>query len=1205
MKISIHLIMLILIGMAIVILLFPTLFPKKYEAFDNITGYYPLSNTISRDEYTEIGKKRFNPYSDPVDLLSPGLMGLNITSQQRAALNADLQNATSSTQLMSSTYNPQTMMIPSTVGTKNAVPPMNQTLEKIKKCESQVGRDKCSILDDPEFSDCGVCVQNGSDVFDKKPENYSGGLFITKKDKTNALNNPTNTSLLKPSAGNCPAGYFFLNSADCKKAVNILKCKEISDSGGFSGGKTREDNLTANQANCAKCGPDSSTFVYMPPEYAKSNIQLRVLVPQGSGANYVRVFDISGNLLGSGININNETEFTIQLSQQIAEAQSVQIVVNQEFPHRPAISGRSEVFYADLGETKFTQTILNKKAASGDISGKQEGLTFDEANALCTRMGCQIATPEQIRAAKTAGLQVCNYGFASDGKAYSSALASNSTQTCSVTEGVNLYKGTGTKEYAGVWCYGIKPPTGRYISNDFDFVIKLFFNTFANNSTPSQDTLPNKTSQFGNNFIAPNYRGVLLQWESADIGTTIGVPVDSTIKTINAMAPSTDAGDGITMLRRKGTYDLSQQISLPKPEATSRVGPKSYWYWSNDNSSPTISIVSALPGVFKVPFYQENRSMCVGKPLIANKSTLDLLRVSVCNRSSETPGNYSLDCLKDLFKSVGGDLTNGTLSPTKSEANRILLNSQNDLNSISAYLQNIYQIATTGYDMRGLPAGATQVAQKQAINSAFTQLFGRTLISPCEETFVGPDGRIMIRDVTGPFPSDCLNYLYTNAGFESSRGSEGTAKIRNVGATYTSIADRFSGMIRGDMGNASMKAAHPFRTCQPTGTISPIKSDGTDNADAILAANAAGSTIQNIQNFYNTIYQNANTSYTDDIVSPELAEKQQLSIQQCYGIQKMDDSTVPSGCGVRTRYVRILPVDTGEFKERNSSSAGPFLIISQLQVIDPRGTNVALNKSVTYNSIHPQSRANKAIDGKSVSGRGFITDMYVSAYGSYNEYFMIDLQRPVDVRTVIYTFGIHNRTIIEYVYGYTIQLLDDNKKVVIQKVINRNDIQTNPSDNVSFAVKHFNKEDMMNASIVRNLQIGQTLSLVTIGRIFDSIDMKINPINITLSAGTIPGSVRIQNGSKFYGINWYDNVVITNATATDKNYKDWYITSGINGAQNTISIQSANSPGIFIGLPTLVSYNFYNTVNINGTVSDSVNASASLLALTIPGRITN
>ena len=114
-----------------------------------------------------------------------------------------------------------------------------------------------------------------------------------------------------------------------------------------------------------------------------------------------------------------------------------------------------EVYYSDKGGTD----------RAGNIPGTRYAFTFAEASAHATERGGVLATPQQLEEAHRNGLDVCWFGWASDG-IYT--VAQKTHGYGSGCEGDNLGAkkrtdlGNGAK--AGAWVYGIKPSRANILN---------------------------------------------------------------------------------------------------------------------------------------------------------------------------------------------------------------------------------------------------------------------------------------------------------------------------------------------------------------------------------------------------------------------------------------------------------------------------------------------------------------------------------------------------------------------------------------------------------------------------------------------------------------------------------------------------------------------------------------------------------------------
>lgn len=366
---------------------------------------------------------------------------------------------------------------------------------------------------------------------------------------------------------------------------------------------------------------------------------------------------------------------------------------------------------------------------------------------------------------------------------------------------------------------------------------------------------------------AAEYRAVLLQWDSTD-GKRIG-RVEPSIISVNGQGR--DADGIIKVLRKYGAYSRSSIILLPRPADNSKILTDTQWIWGAGGGR-VLSLDARVPGTFADPVYSEDKAIAPTGPLITKKATFDLLRASPCDKPDQKPKNYSLSCLKNLFVSAGGSLALGMLSRDGLEK----LNSIGDgaAETIKAYLDELFQLATRGKNSSGMKASITE------INNAALKMFGFEIVTPCEDIFENEKGEIGLMPKVGGLDAECLDYLWMNTGNDRSRGDEDRSRNTSIKNTYISIFDRYSG-LRSKEGTPAEVAAAPFTTCQRTGTLAPKDKSGKINAQAVQLASSKGG-VEAIQNFYNGVYKAANYKGGAAVSSAE----HQTAMLQCYGIKR-------------------------------------------------------------------------------------------------------------------------------------------------------------------------------------------------------------------------------------------------------------------------------------------------------------------------------
>ena len=764
----------------------------------------------------------------------------------------------------------QTKLGPSPVEVRDKLPPSNDLMLKARKCETKLrGRNSCAMLDNPEYSACGVCIDAGTQYDGSNADSFIGGLLSLRADRSDATS-AANGGIPSyyPSLGKCPPGMFYVDSDSCNKAVNRLNCKEIGDSGGFQGGKSREGK-TAETASCAQAPiAGANTYLFQPPN-KPYNVILRFLTPFGSGITKVLVtHKPSGNTYTADNGGRAGVEFTIRLP-NVLEADAVDILVAQEVPHRP--KGKAEVFFIN------------------ELGGNGKPRTYDQAAAsdLCTRIGAKLASSTQVRSANNSGLQSHHCGMVND----------STSAMYSVQSGTDKFIGVGSRPSAdfcpgmdrgdknyeplGAWCYGFKPAA----STNVDYIktnVVNFFQSFAAKAQPTQG--PGVYSQFSSpdSFNPPGIseRAILVQWEMED-STNRTVPFQATIKKVNDYP----AGNVLRML---GPFSKSSLIAGPawSPQATMQKN--QFWLWSKSAKSQTVTFSTQVPGYLENPYYSDDVAVAPLGPLITNPATMDLLKTSPCFEEGQTAGKYSSACLLTLFKGAGGDPSKGTLATQKGGLAQ--LNAMGDLSDISDYLDGLYLAATSGKDSNGDPLSLDMGARIAAMNDAALKLFGFEISNPCEDIVDNPDGSVglMPKAMAQVTPS-CLQYLWLNNLSDADRSNKTPAPNSLFSNTYTSITDRFSG-LRYNESTPKRRSQYPFQPCTTKGSMAPIK-DGKPDMPVVNQLSGMAS-LQAVQNFFNNIHKSANFTK-----GPQDSSAQATAMQQCYGVSQAPNKNLKgAGC---------------------------------------------------------------------------------------------------------------------------------------------------------------------------------------------------------------------------------------------------------------------------------------------------------------------
>jgi hypothetical protein len=382
---------------------------------------------------------------------------------------------------------------------------------------------------------------------------------------------------------------------------------------------------------------------------------------------------------------------------------------------------------------------------------------------------------------------------------------------------------------------------------------------------------------------------------------------------------------------------------------------------------------------FNVPFSFLTSDSCPVSPFVGSEASAKRLESSACYKKGSAPGNYSTECLEEIYYN-SGCTGKGSLAPTTAEGAKALMYSGTEarkLTNIVGFLNNTYIEATTGKTYNG-----TKLSLEEW-NKQSMACMGKSILSPCDVP--RPDGTLS---------DDCIQYLYENNGAGN-----------RVGATYT--LNNMASLRKG-------KDAY----CTDKGTAAPY------NAANLKTAREKGE-IDKVKAYFDGLHRGMYASNISNSARSEFTKA-------CIGIDADVRDDLPAPLGVLARYVRLL---------RNPKPTY-HLQISKLEVIDRTGRDIALGKPTAAKSEWPGLTKDKPVNGK----EWFYWNMYHDGNESSDpnstsqEYWIVDLGEMKDVCLVHY----YNR--LDYAQyrseGVRVQLLDENKNVVAEKVLGQGYIQS-------------------------------------------------------------------------------------------------------------------------------------------------------------------
>ena len=243
---------------------------------------------------------------------------------------------------------------------------------------------------------------------------------------------------------------------------------------------------------------------------------------------------------------------------------------------------------------------------------------------------------------------------------------------------------------------------------------------------------------------------------------------------------------------------------------------------------------------------------CGSAPYIKNSASLVKLNSSPCYKKGQVPGAYSLECLQQTFQNAGCTAEGTGYPSDAAKAQQLMTGTNGSALAIGNIAAQVYAksiLAYTGKDLNG------NTLSIQDWNSNTTFCTGKTITSPCDTM-----------DPGDPISTDCLNYLWQNAGINT----------KSVGTTFTSGT-----MV------ASLNDKNENRFCTTKGTMAPINSSGNQNQEAIAAAREQGS-VSAIKALYDSIHKTANDNSLR-------TNQRKTAVQQCYGIVLKNSPIINTG----------------------------------------------------------------------------------------------------------------------------------------------------------------------------------------------------------------------------------------------------------------------------------------------------------------------
>ena len=341
--------------------------------------------------------------------------------------------------------------------------------------------------------------------------------------------------------------------------------------------------------------------------------------------------------------------------------------------------------------------------------------------------------------------------------------------------------------------------------------------------------------------------------EGSRIKLSVSPPDDSDPEADNPIVPylsgylsgPTLGGEFATDLRR---IILNDEVTGRKPRSTGKdtINGTISMRMSPGFGQTNMTLVVIVPFSF-VETTMEESTMCKDAPFVTKQSSAEFLESDPCYKKGSGPGKYNMECLQGIW-TTNGCTESGKGYPGDTKAGAILMTNSDGsfrtINEISDLIYNQALITSMGIDENG----KKQTIKEWSAASVFCT--GREVTSPCDT----------VNKNSGPMSPECIVYLWNN---------QGSKKLWNgkddpIGPTYSA-------------GNAvsAFSSNTASRSCQTTGTLSPIDANGTLQKTNVKYWQKQGG-VNTIKRMMATIHQYANAQvFNDDWVAPYF--------KQCYG----------------------------------------------------------------------------------------------------------------------------------------------------------------------------------------------------------------------------------------------------------------------------------------------------------------------------------
>jgi hypothetical protein len=290
---------------------------------------------------------------------------------------------------------------------------------------------------------------------------------------------------------------------------------------------------------------------------------------------------------------------------------------------------------------------------------------------------------------------------------------------------------------------------------------------------------------------------------------------------------------------------LNDRVTGRKPRASGSVNVKGVQVtkMAPGFGQKTMSLVTTIPFTFVDTTTQE-AYLCQNGPFVTKPSSVQVLQSDPCYSKGSGPGNYSLECLQNIWLSNGCTQSGKYYPGDASSASLLMSNPDGSFRTSNTIANIIYTnalISSTGIT----PDGKSARLQEWSDASVFCT--GVAITNPCE----GPEKN------SGPLSEECITYLWKNMGANNS-----------LGATYTAPG-----------GTSLFGGTTIPQFCQAGGTLSPVDQNNNSRSDVVEWWQTKGG-VDAVKKIMSNLYIAANAQSSTD-------EQRMPFFTQCYGPLKL------------------------------------------------------------------------------------------------------------------------------------------------------------------------------------------------------------------------------------------------------------------------------------------------------------------------------